>query len=475
MKKRSHIAFIVLFMWSSGVFSQQSAGPLLKDNPILANIDSMMASKMYKNLGKSHTSYNYKTVFTGSESTDNTPEWVYKERFEKMNENSSFHFVYNEEVKQWLDLYAKRRKGLTSRMFGLAPLYFPVFEEMLDKYNMPLEIKYLAIVESALNAQAVSPAKAVGLWQFIPGTGKMYDLDNNYLYDARMDLYKSTEAACRFMSDLYKQFNDWELVLAAYNCGPGNVNKAIRRAGGKTRFWEIMPHLPRETRGYVPAFIAVNYVMRYAAEHQIVPAEPVFSGYLLDTVCLKGGVSLPMLATSLQIPLEELKWFNPHFKKGIIPKDGQYYTIYLPFNKTGEFITNEQTLYAQAKEFKNVSPHSGSASANSVHSVRKGETLAGIAHKYGCSVTQLKDWNNLKSTNLQVGQKINVNNKATVFVSNKPQTTSKDKYHIVQAGDTLYKIAQQNGVSIDKIKELNLGIKENSLKVGMKIKIASVS
>ncbi len=128
--------------------------------------------KMYKNLGKSHTSYNYKTVFTGSESTDNTPEWVYKERFEKMNENSSFHFVYNEEVKQWLDLYAKRRKGLTSRMFGLAPLYFPVFEEMLDKYNMPLEIKYLAIVESALNAQAVSPAKAVGLWQFIPGTGK---------------------------------------------------------------------------------------------------------------------------------------------------------------------------------------------------------------------------------------------------------------------------------------------------------------
>jgi membrane-bound lytic murein transglycosylase D len=434
----------------------------------------MMISKFYKNLGKSHTNYNYKSISTTNEINDNTPESVYKERFEKMNENSSFHFVYNSEVKQWLDLYAKRRKGLTSRMFSLAPLYFPVFEEMLDKYNMPLEIKYLAIVESALNAQAVSPAKAVGLWQFIPGTGKMYGLDNNYLYDARMDLYKSTEAACRFMCDLYKEFKDWELVLAAYNCGPGNVNKAIRRSGGKTKFWEIMQHLPRETRGYVPAFIAVNYVMRYAAEHQIVPTNPIFSGYLLDTVCLKGGISLASISASMQIPLEDLKWFNPQFKKGIIPNNGEYYTLYLPYNKTGEFIVNEQTLFAQHKEFKNISQHSVADNTNSVHYVRKGETLSVIANKYSCTVTQLKDWNNLKSTNLQVGQKLSLIKQTSAITSSKVIVKSTDKYHVVQAGDTLYKIAQLNGISVNKIKELNKGIQENTLKVGMKIKISSV-
>ncbi len=473
--KNGIFILLISFVLCKSVYTQQAQNDIIiKDNPILANIDSMMASKLYKNLGKSHTSYNYKSINSVNELNDYTPESIYKERFEKMNENSSFHFVYNSEVKQWLDLYAKRRKGLTARMFGLAPLYFPVFEEMLDKYNMPLEIKYLAIVESAMNAQAVSPAKAVGLWQFIPGTGKMYGLDNNYLYDARMDLYKSTEAACRFMCDLYKEFKDWELVLAAYNCGPGNVNKAIRRSGGKTKFWEIMQHLPRETRGYVPAFIAVNYVMRYAAEHQIVPTEPVFSGYLLDTVCLKGGISLAAISASMQIPLEELKWFNPQFKKGIIPNNGEYYTLYLPFNKTGVFIVNEQTLFAQSKEFKNASPHNITEMASSVHHVRKGETLAAIANKYSCTVTQLKDWNNLKSTNLQVGQKLSLNKGITSMAQNKTITKSEDKYHTVQAGDTLYKIAQLNGISVNAIKELNKGIQENTLKVGMKIKISSV-
>lgn len=449
------------------------------DHTTLSAIDSMMVSRLYKQLGKTHTTYNHKALYIQGDESKTTPEEVYKERFARMNENSAFHFVYNAEVKQWLDLYVHRRKALTARMFGMAPLYFPVFEEMLDKFNMPLEIKYLAIVESALNAQAVSPAKAVGLWQFIPSTGLQYGLDNNYVYDGRMDLYKSTEAACRFMCDLYKEYKDWELVLAAYNCGPGNVNKAIRRSGGKTSFWEIMPHLPRETRGYVPAFIAVNYAMRYAAEHQIVPKEPVYSGYLLDTVCVKGPLSLSFVAQQLQVSLEELTFFNPQFKKGTIPNNDKYYNLYLPAHAAGLFVNNEQTLYALAANQKNPSTHSAQSGAPRWHIVRKGETLQAIANKYQCSTTQLKDWNNLKSSSLQAGQKLSVHQgqtKTSSALAHTPvqATKSTKSFHTVQSGDTLYKIALANGTTVEKLKELNTGLHEKNLKIGAKIKLQPV-
>ncbi len=263
-----------------------------------------------------------------------------------MDIQSPFSFRYNEDVRKMIYFYAERRPGMISRALATKELYFPLFEEMLDKYQLPMELKYLAIVESALNPRARSRAGAVGLWQFMPATGRLYGLHSNSRIDDRMNPYKATEAACQHFVDLYERYQDWNLVLAAYNAGSGNVNKAIRRAGGPTDYWSIRQYLPRETRAYVPAFIAVNYFMKYAYAHNIEPRKQIqFSYYQTDTIYVQKEISFTQIADWLDLDVNEIIMLNPQYQRNNIPASStQPLVLTLPLDKIGAFILNENLI-----------------------------------------------------------------------------------------------------------------------------------
>jgi membrane-bound lytic murein transglycosylase D len=497
MTNKISLLLITFFVASATIFANSDTTKtkldLEDDDPILSTIDATVLSGYFESLGLNDnftksTKYKY--------SKDSVPEFdslTYVKRFKALDANSPFNLVYNGYVKAYVNLYAKRRKKVTAKMLGLAPLYFPIFEENLDKYNLPLELKYLAIIESALNPKAKSRVGATGLWQFMYETGKMYDLNVTSYHDERSDVYKSTDAACRYLRDLYKLYNNWDLALAAYNCGPGNVNKAIRRSGGKTDFWEIMGFLPRETSGYVPAFMAVNYVMSYAAEHNIQAVKPDVSCFKVDTVGVNYQVSFAQLSEALNIPVEYLEYINPTYKHNYIPATGKANTLCLPADKMGLFLTNEETIYAQkaAKEEKaqeqitqniTVEPQ---RSESIVYKVKSGDGLAKIAQQYHCRTTQIKEWNNLKSDRLSVGQSLYIypkasyaaqqktqEVKATQMAATKATTDGKYVYYTVKPGDNLYRIATKfEGSSVDEILRLNKGLTPKSLKQGAKIKI----
>lgn len=465
-----------------------------QDDPVLIAIDSMMASGFFEALGFTDTPYNTSNKFNYTK--DSIPIFdslTYAKRFDELNAKSPFTFVYNDYVKGYVSLYAKRRRKTTARMLGLASIYFPVFEEALDKHNIPLELKYLPIVESALNPVAKSRVGATGLWQFMYRTGKMYGLEVNSYYDERSDIYKSTNAACEYLKKLHGMYNDWEMALAAYNCGPGNVNKAIRRSGGKTTYWEIRNYLPRETRGYVPAFLAVNYIMNYSAEHNIIPKQPDFACLAIDTVYVSRHLSFNQLSEFLNMPIEQLKYFNPSYKVDFIPVHEKPQPLCLPTEYIGDFLTNEKTIYAYKteKEIKDsiaaaqntpIAPNRSGKPI--VYVVRSGDFLGKIANKYHCRVSQIKDWNNLYSDNLKIGQKLYIYAKPSYAVQNKKKaevkakaTTTQDKnyvYYTIQQGDNLWDIAKKhNGVSVDQLIELNKGVNFKNLKVGTTIKLKS--
>ncbi len=323
---------------------------------------------------------------------------------------------YNAQVRSYIDLYANRRRGLISKVLSTSQFYFPIFEEVFDRENVPMEFKYLAVIESALNQKAISPVGAAGLWQFMPATGRMYGLRTDNYFDDRKDIIKSTEAAVEYFKNSYRIYNDWLLVIASYNCGPGNVNKAIKRAGGKKGIWEIMPYLPKETRGYVPAFIAAVYVMNYASEHNIYPAQN--SMYLhLDTVIVDNHISIQKLAMAIQSTPEEIRLLNPSLKKGIIPFNPNGVVLTLPYHQAVRVAAlradtsfqsqvNEQWLALSTKE-KSVQ----TAPTNKVvYKVRAGDNLAKIAKKHDVSVAELKKWNKktIKGGKVNKGQKINI-------------------------------------------------------------------
>ena len=331
--------------------------------------------------------------------------------------------VYNPAVRAKIDNYVFRFRAFTGRMLGLSYVYFPMFEEMLDKYNMPLELKCLAVVESALNPLAVSRVGAKGLWQFMYATGKQYGLKSNSLVDDRFDPMKETEAACRFMLDLYSRYKDWFLVLAAYNSGPGTVNKAIARAGGVMDYWAICPYLPVETQNYVPTFIAINYVIHYAKEHNLYPLAPdmLISG--TDTVTVRDVLTFAQLNEALGVTIKDLETYNPQYTKGIIPaSDTIFYVLRLPSQYAVQFAAREKEIYAyktreqidkekvleEAKKAVVVAPPKAKTR---YHTVKKGETLSGIAKKYKVSVNNIKKWNNLKSNTIRTNQRLRVSSK----------------------------------------------------------------
>ena len=387
---------------------------LVEDDPVIRMLDSLSLSsylgnfKFVTDTGKlniHHFPANYIPTYSDS---------IYNLRIQKLNQTTPCNLFYNEDVKKYIGVYAMRKRNLMSRVLGLSQLYFPILEPILDKYNIPLEIKYLAIVESALNPMAVSPARAAGLWQFIASTGKLYHLNSSPVVDDRFDIYKSTEAACRHMRDLYGLYHNWELVLAAYNAGAGCVSRAVAKAGGKMDFESIKRFLPRETRAYVPAFIAVNYVMSYATEHNIYPLAPAIFNYELDTVTIKKQLTFEQISEMLKVPYEYIALLNPSYKKGVIPSGNNInYTLRLPKDYIAAFINNEEAVYAykplKPNKFEMLSKYSKNKSLytkNGLHTVRKGETLSWIATKYNCSITELKTWNKLKTVYIHPGQKL---------------------------------------------------------------------
>jgi membrane-bound lytic murein transglycosylase D len=461
-------------------FAQDSAKvELPKDDPILAALDSMYTAKFFET---SEFTTDTALLNKNNWKKDEVPEFDtrhYVKAFKELDAKSPFAFVYNEPVKAYIDAYAKRNREKISRMLGLAELYYPMFEEMLDRYDLPLELKHLAIVESALNPNARSRSGAVGLWQFMYRTGKIYNLNSTSYLDDRRDPYLATQAACEYFRFLYDMFGDWQLVLAAYNGGPGNLLKAIRRAGGKRDYWEVRPFLRRETQGYVPAFFAVNYVMNYAAENNIYPVAPKFFSYQLDTVVVKKHTSLITLASVLQIPYPELKFLNPRFRQDIIPQTKEGIPVIMPRGKVGIFLSNQESIYELDEE------KLSDAYANQdeimkgvrrIHKVRRGETLGGIAGRYRVRVNDIRYWNGIRGNLIREGQNLVIYSQSAAPTKSTSTSTvsasSGGRYHVVQAGDTLWDIAKKNGISVDKLKELNNINNHYRLKIGTKLRIS---
>lgn len=403
---------------------------------------------------------------------------IYNQRIEFLASQTTIPLVFNAHVKRFIELYAMQRRKLTSRMLGLAHVYFPMFEETLDKYNMPLELKYLAMIESALNPLAGSRVGAKGLWQFMYATGKLYGLNSNTLVEERYDPLKATDAACRCMLDLYSKYKDWFLVLAAYNAGPGNVNKAIVRAGGVMDYWAIWPYLPRETQSYVPSFIAVNYVVSYAAEHNLYPLNPGLLMAGTDTVWVRDVLSFAQLNETIGVPMEDLKTFNPQYLKDIIPAtDSTLFVLRIPTQYVLKFVEKEQDIYAyktqEMVDKEKILKEVKEVSNRTVHVVKKGETLSSIAKKYHISVSNLKKWNNLKKDVISVGQKL------TIYSSGGPMatghsdsgTSSSPKYHVVKSGETLNSIAKKYNTTVANLKKLN-NLKTDTISVKQKLRVS---
>ena len=412
---------------------------------------------------------------------------VYIKRIQTLAYETTVPLTFNAHVKSFIDLYANRRRQQTSRMLGLSYVYFPMFEEYLSRYNLPLELKYLAMVESALNPTAGSSAGAKGLWQFMRGTGAEYGLRVSSLVDDRFDPEKETEAACQYLKSLYARYEDWFLVLAAYNSGPGTVNKAIIRAGVKN-YWAIWPYLPAETRGYVPAFIAVVYVMNYAAEHNLYPMNPGLLMHGTDTVMVRDRVGFDQINEVVGVPMTDLVFFNPQYTKRIVPGTKEYpYSLRMPTKYALRFTQLEDSIYSymnHSQKVQEVIEEKVEAVSDSfVHVVKKGESLGSIARKYHVTVASLKRWNHLKRDTLHVGQRLTIyrsgvsasqvnksSNTSSKSTGNKTTSKSTVKTHTVKKGETLSSIAKRYGCTVNDLKKWN-GLKSNTVVVGKKLKI----
>lgn len=435
----------------------------LKDNPVVDQLDSLVNLTFFNN-----TSFttNIAELNKHKFPIDYVPQYsdsIYRERINSMAIGTPFEYVYNQQVKHFIDVYAVKKRNLTSRMLGLAELYFPLFEEQLDIYNIPLELKYLAIIESALNPIARSKAGATGLWQFMLGTGKLYDLKVTSFVDDRCDPYKSTIAACQHLKDLFAIYKDWALCLAAYNAGAGNVNKAIRLSkidsSEKLTYWKIQSFLPKETQNYVPAFIAASYVMHYAAEHNLYPVQPPILHCEVDSVRLTKEYTLSQISSFLCIPEDNLKFLNPCYRKGIIPATKQNpYVLRLPRENMSDFLVNQEAIYCY-------------------------KTQQDIMYQ-----AKLRNMPESKTVTKVVAQKVNpvkpsTADSATVTTlvkSNAPTDNTvktntpikKVVYHTVQRGDSLWSIASKySGVSVEEIRKMNNLSTRTTIHPGQKLKI----
>ena len=412
----------------------------------------------------------------------------YCKRLMKMNEYSLVPFDCHPAVIQAIQDFGERRRSTIRIALGRSKLYFELFETMLDKYDLPTELKYLSVIESMLLPKAKSRAGALGLWQFMYGTGKMFGLTENSFIDERLDPIKATDAACRYLKKLNDIYNDWNLALAAYNAGPGNVNKAIRRADGKTTYWEVRPFLPKETQDYVPRFMAFAYLMEHHHLHNIIPAEVSLTAFDVDTVCLTQGVQMQRIEALIGLSVSDIQYLNPVYKTSYIPQTNPPQCITLPLEKISLFIEYEQDIYKSNEMFLNqanlMADSSSVTSSNTIvvenkiryHKVRRGETLAAIAKKYGTTKSAILKINNRRSERLRIGETLKIDyvsvpnssnqldslkmivqdsTKLLANVTNSDSLAPTPSRYQVKAGETLYAIAQMHKVTVEDIMRWN--------------------
>ena len=431
------------------------------------------------------------------------PTELLKARLQEMDDKSPFHIEYNQGLENIIKSFLKNRKRSFERLMAVSEYYFPLFEEAFDKQNVPLEIKYLAVVESALNPKAVSRVGATGLWQFMYQTGKQYGLKIDSYVDERSDPLKASEAAAQYMKNMYAIFGDWDLVLASYNSGPGNVAKAIRRSGGQQNYWNIRKNLPKETQGYVPAFLATMYIYEYHKEHGIVPEKAPIKHFATDTVMIKRQMSFKQISELIDIPVAQLQVLNPSYRLNIVPayKD-QTHFLRLPQDKMAIFTSNESKIYAyvdkeaslREKPFQIVRPIVAQDSVNTFqklaqakvryYRVKRNDNLSTIAQKYDVKVEDLKKWNNIRGNKVAYGKNLKINGIETDQSSTALAKVELDKkgvqkdsagvasasFYVVQKGDNLSAIAKKFNVTVAEIQEWNKLI-NNNVQLGASLQV----
>ena len=431
------------------------------------------------------------------------PTELLKTRLQEMDEKSPFHIEYNQGLENIIKSFLKNRKRSFERLMAVSEYYFPLFEEAFDKQNVPLEIKYLAVVESALNPKAVSRVGATGLWQFMYQTGKQYGLKIDSYVDERSDPLKASEAAAQYMKNMYAIFGDWDLVLASYNSGPGNVAKAIRRSGGQQNYWNIRKNLPQETQGYVPAFLATMYIYEYHKEHGIKPERAPIKHFATDTVMIKRQMSFKQISDLIDIPVAQLQILNPSYKLNVVPsyRDQSHY-LRLPQDKMAVFTSNESKIYAyvdreanlREKPFQIVRPIVPQDSVNTFqrlaqakvryYRVKRGDNLSTIAKKYDVAVEDLKKWNNIRGNEVVYGKNLKINgteieqkSTAVAKVEVDKKGIQKDSvaattasFYVVQKGDNLSNIAKKFNITVADIQEWNK-LANNNVQLGASLQV----
>ena len=431
---------------------------------------------------------------------------IYKARLEAIS--TVVPLLYNQDVKRYIDLYVLNRRDQVSRMLGLSRIYFPLFDDIFTQYGVPTELKYLSIIESALNPQAVSRAGAVGMWQFMFGTAKLYGLNINSYIDERRDIIRSTEGAAQYLKTMYDVYGDWLLAIASYNCGPGNVNRAISLSGGNN-FWDIKDYLPRETRNYVPAFIAATYVMNYYDLHDLCPEFPKYNFDSITTVNVEQRMACEQIAKFTGLSLDEFKFLNPGLKCSVIPGGPVCsYACKLPFSSVCLFDEKRDSIVMMSKNVKSIYYPGYRDGSRFIYTVRKGDNLGHIAAKFHVTVSQLKSWNRMQGSTIHAGQHLKIyggsgyaksSSKAThktAVTADSKKTNDGDKtatagnkidvkpasiplkenhiiYYKARSGDTLWDIAQRHGTTVAEIKKLNGAAKCNNLKAGTVLKLSS--
>jgi membrane-bound lytic murein transglycosylase D len=525
---------LALLIASSAIFAQNTiVATSVKKEPLTRNevLDSLKSTFVRDNIAScidslwmkelvsldlyNELTFDIKNINVDEKVEYELPTELLKERLKKLDEKSPFNIEYNVGLENVIKSFLKNRKRAFERLMGVSQFYFPLFEESLAAQNIPLEIKYLSVVESALNPRAVSRVGATGLWQFMYQTGKQYGLKVNTYEDERSDPLKASKAATQYMKNMYAIFGDWDLVLASYNTGPGNVAKAIRRSGGKQNYWNIRPYLHKETQGYLPAFLATMYIFEYHKEHGIKPDRAVANHFATDTVMIKNAMSFKQISDLLDVPVAELQFLNPSYKRDEIPYiTGENHYLRLPVNKVAVFTSNEDKIYAflqyesnkrerpfesLASRNTNESDNDGTISRIKYHKVRIGDSLSEISDKYGITMAELKRWNHLRSNKAPMGRRLKIITKEAVASQDKkvtkPDTTSvkestaiasnpakifkeekvisyKDvvKYHKVKRGDNLGEISDKYGVSVAELKKWNK-LRNNNLMTGDNLKI----
>lgn len=522
-----------LLLLSINTFAQDPTGNLKKETKttyldsikstfVQDNIASCVDSLWMKELSNldlyNDLSVDIKNINIDQKVDFELPTELLKSRLAKMDAKSPFNIEYNQGLENIIKSFLKNRKKSFERLMAISEFYFPMFEEAMARQNVPLEIKYLAVVESALNPKAVSRVGATGLWQFMFQTGKQYGLDINTYVDDRSDPLKASDAAALYMSNMYKIFGDWDLVLASYNSGPGNVAKAIRRSGGQQNFWNIRKHLPKETQGYVPAFLATMYIYEYHKEHGIVPNRAVIKHFATDTIMVKREITFKQISNLIDIPVSQLQLLNPGYKRDVVPFiEGENHYLRMPNDKVAIYTSNEDKIYAYvnyetskrerpfesryASKDKDATD-SHEATKTKFYKIKRGDSLSEIADKFGVTLSELKKWNRIRGTYAPRGKMLKIYSydnavvnpneveknevaevkKEPVVEEVKPASETKfkeeqvvsyensTKKYTVKKGDNLSSIANKHNVSVSDIKEWN-NLKRNSVAAGKVLKI----